>query len=103
MDKAGFHGPYTLAVAPERYNHLFRPVRPMNSNLQALVTDGIFKAPALESGGILMASGRQYASIVLGQDMNLDYNGPVGENLEFSVSESLALLIRDPRAICVLG
>ena len=50
-----------------------------------------------------MASGRQYASIVLGQDMTLGYNGPVGENLEFSVSERRALLIRDPRAIYVLG
>jgi uncharacterized linocin/CFP29 family protein len=50
-----------------------------------------------------MASGRQYASIVLGQDMTLGYNVPVGENLEFSVSESLALLIREPKAICVLG
>ena len=106
LDKAGFHGPYTLALAPERYNHLFRRYPQGGTELeylQALVTDGIFKAPALESGGILMASGRQYASIVLGQDMTLGYNGPVGENLEFSVSESLALLIRDPRAICVLG
>lgn len=50
-----------------------------------------------------MASGRQYAAIVLGQDMTLGYNGPMGENLEFFISESLALLIREPRAICVLG
>ena len=37
-----------------------------------------------------MASGRQYAAIVLGEDMTLGYIGPMGENLEFSVSESLA-------------
>jgi uncharacterized linocin/CFP29 family protein len=105
LDKAGFHGPYTLALAPERYNQLFRRYPQGGTELeylQALVTDGIFKTPALENGGILMASGRQYAAIVLGQDMTLGYIGPMGENLEFSISESLALLIREPRAICVL-
>ncbi|HIC93259.1 MAG TPA: bacteriocin, partial [Anaerolineae bacterium] len=58
--------------------------------------------PILESGGGLLASGRQYASIVLGQDMAIGFIGPVGEKLEFSISESLALLIRQPGAICVL-
>jgi uncharacterized linocin/CFP29 family protein len=104
LDKAGFHGPYTLALAPERFNHLFRRYPQGGTELeylQALVTDGIFKAPILQSGGVLMASGRQYAAIVLGQDMTLGYSGPIGENLEFSISESLALLIREPRAICV--
>jgi uncharacterized linocin/CFP29 family protein len=66
------------------------------------MTDGVFKAPILDSGGILLASGRQYAAIVLGQDMSVGFIGPVGENLEFSISESLALLIRQPKAICAL-
>ncbi len=106
LDKAGFHGPYTLALAPERYNQLFRRYPQGGTELEyleALVTDGIFKAPIMESGGILMASGGQYAAIVLGQDMTLGYIGPVGESLEFSISESLALLVREQRAICVLG
>ena len=46
-----------------------------------------------------MASGSQYAAIVLGQDMTLGYNGPTPKNPKFSVSESLALLIREPKAI----
>jgi hypothetical protein len=34
--------------------------------------------------------------------MAVGYNGPVGDNLEFYVMESLALLIRVPEAVCVL-
>lgn len=49
-----------------------------------------------------MASGRQFAFIVLGQDMAIGLVGPTGEEIEFSISESLAPLIRQPQAICVL-
>ena len=106
LDGAGFHGPYCLALAPARYNLLFRryPRGPVTEleHLRTIVTEGIFKAPILEGGGVLLASGRQYASIVLGQDMAIGFIGPVGERLEFSIAESLALLIRQPGAICVL-
>jgi len=105
LDKAGFHGPYALALAPSRYNLLFRRYPQGGTELeyvQAIVTEGVFKAPILESGGVLIASGRQYAAIILGQDMSVGFSGPVGESLEFTISESLALLIREPKAICVL-
>jgi len=106
LDSAGFHGPYCLALAPNRYNLLLRlyPRGPFSEleHVKTMVTDGIFKAPILESGGVLLASGRQFASIVLGQDMAIGFIGPVGEKLEFSISESLAPLIRQPQAICVL-
>ncbi|KUG10031.1 hypothetical protein ASZ90_016564 [hydrocarbon metagenome] len=39
---------------------------------------------------------------MLGQDMTTGFIGPVGDSLEFSISESLALLVRDPSSICVL-
>jgi uncharacterized linocin/CFP29 family protein len=105
IDKAGFHGPHILALAPNRYNLLFRRYPQGGTEfeyIQSLVTDGIFKAPFLDSGGVLMASGRQFSSIILGQDMTIGFIGPVGEKLEFSISESLALLIRRPKAICIL-
>jgi uncharacterized linocin/CFP29 family protein len=106
LDLAGFHGPYALALSPARYNLLFRRY-PQGStteleHLQQMVTDGIFKAPVLGDGGVLIASGQQYAAIVLGQDMTIGYTGPSQEALDFTISESLALLIREPRAICVL-
>lgn len=104
LDNAGFHGPYSLALSPDRYNLLLRRYPQGGTELEQIrsMTDGVFKAPILDSGGVLLASGRQYAAIVLGQDMSAGFIGPTGENLEFSISESLALLIRQPKAICVL-
>ena len=106
LDGAGFHGPYCLALTPSRYNLLYRRYPRGNvselEQVQTMVTEGVFKAPILESGGVLLASGRQFAAIVLGQDMAIGFIGPVEEKLEFSISESLALLVRAPGAICVL-
>ncbi len=106
LDNAGFHGPYELALTTGRYNALLR--RYPNGFLSELdhvkliATDGVFKGPAIEGGGVLVASGRQFASIVLGQDVSVGFIGPVGERLEFSISESLALIVQLPQAICVL-
>jgi len=106
LDDAGFHGPYALALAPERYNLLFR-LYPQGKqseldHLRMMVTEGIFKTPALDSGGLLLAATANCASIVLGQDMSLGYIGPMGDKQEFTISESLTLRIRQPSAICVL-
>jgi uncharacterized linocin/CFP29 family protein len=106
LDDAGFHGPYSLALAPSRYNLLFRRYPRGNfsemEHVKTMVTEGVFKAPILDSGGVLLASGRQFASIVLGQDMTIGFIGPTGQEIEFSISESLAPLIRQPQAICIL-
>jgi uncharacterized linocin/CFP29 family protein len=106
LDSAGFHGPYCLTLAPSRYNLLFRRYERGNlsemEHVRTMVTEGVFKAPELKSGGVLLASGRQYAAIVLGQDMTIGFIGPAGDKLEFSISESLVPLIRQPGAICVL-
>jgi uncharacterized linocin/CFP29 family protein len=106
LDEAGYHGPYALALAPARYNLLFRRylqgVGTELEHIRTIVTGGVFKAPALKSGGVLLATGKQYASIVLGQDMTTGFIGPRGDSLEFSISESLALMIRQAGAICAL-
>jgi uncharacterized linocin/CFP29 family protein len=107
LDAAGFHGPYSLALAPSRYNLLYRRYPQGNStefaHLQPIVTDGLLKAPALKEGGVLVASGVQFASIVIGQDMAIGFVGPSEGDLEFSVSESLALYVKQPGAVCVLA
>lgn len=106
LDKAGFPGPYTMALAPSRYNLLFR--RYMQGNLsefdllKEVVSGGIIKAPILKNGGVLMAKGSQFASIALGQDLISIFEGPVGAYYEFSLIESLALRVKYPGAICVL-
>ena len=106
LDDAGFHGPYCMALAPSLYNLLLRRY-PQGAgteldHIRGIVSDGVVKAPVLKKGGVILASGRQYATIVVGQDMTIGYNGPVGDGLDFYVIASLALLIRAPEAICVL-
>ena len=68
-----------------------------------MITRGVFKAPVLEEGGLLLASGQQIASIVLGQDMSVGFVGPVGSEMEFSISETLSLALYYPQAICALN
>ncbi|MGI5837888.1 MAG: family 1 encapsulin nanocompartment shell protein, partial [Chloroflexota bacterium] len=106
LDSAGFHGPYSLALAADRYNLLLRMYQQGNrtelDHIKEMVTDGVVKAASLKSGGILVASGRPYASILLGQDMRVGFIGPVEEKLEFSISESLTVYVRQPSSVCVL-
>ena len=106
LDDAGFHGPYCLGLAPARYNLLLRRYPQGDGteldHVRTILGGDVVKAPSLKQGGVLLASGRQYCSLVIGQDMSIGFNGPAGDAYEFSISESLALLIRAPEAICVL-
>ena len=105
LDDAGFHGPYTLALEPALYNVLLRRYPQGNQSeiehLRTIITDGIIKAPAMD-GGVLLASDSQHASIVLGQDMTIGFIGPAGDEVEFSISESLTVRIRHPQALVIL-
>jgi len=106
LDDAGFHGPYALALAPARYNLLLRLYTRGNKSemehVRTMATQGVFKAPVLKGGGVLLSTGRQYASIALGQDMSIAFIGPAGNEIEFMILESLALYVRRPQAICIL-
>lgn len=106
LDSAGFHGPYTLALAAGRYNALFRryPNGPMTEleHMRELVTDGIVKAASIKEGGVLVASGPQYVQIVLGQDLAAGFVGPEDRNYALTVSESIALRLLVPAAVVVL-
>ncbi len=106
LDDAGFHGPYSMALAPAQYNLLLRRYPQGDGteldHIRSMVTDGVVKAPVLKKGGVLLSSGSQYASIAIGQDMITAYNGPIGDLLEFQIYESLALIIRAPESILVL-
>jgi uncharacterized linocin/CFP29 family protein len=107
LDANGLHGPYALALAPALYNGLFRlypdggPTE--MEQMSALVTGGITKAPALTRGAVLLAVGKQFASLVLGQDLMAAYVGPRCGDLEFCLMESLALRVAVPGAVCVLA
>ena len=104
LDVGGFHGPYLLALSPDRYNLLFRRYPQGDSTKLEHVTQmavgGVIKAPSLAEGGILLAPSPHYAAIVLGQDLHVSYVGPTADMRRVAVSESLALRLA-PGAICV--
>jgi uncharacterized linocin/CFP29 family protein len=106
LDAAGFHGPYALALGPARHNSLYRLYPDGNGaelgHIEKIVGGGVFKSPALKAGGILLATGGQFSAIVLGQDLTVGYVGRVGPDVQLSVSESLALFLREPKAVCAL-
>jgi len=106
LDDAGFHGPYTLALAPKLYNRLFRryPQGQMTEleHIRQIAADGVVKAAGIAAGGVLVDTSGSFASIVLGQDLMAGFVGPAGGEYEFSVTETLALWIRQPQAVCVL-
>ncbi len=106
LDAAGFHGPYALALAPDRYNLLLRRY-PQGAgteleHLRLIAAEGVAKAAAIRAGGVLLASGAQYSSIVLGQDLMVGFVGPSGRDYELTVSESLALRLLQPASVVVL-
>ncbi|MBN2209571.1 MAG: bacteriocin family protein [Candidatus Coatesbacteria bacterium] len=106
LDDAGFHGPYALALAPKLYNILFRRYPQGNmtelDHIKSIITAGLIKGPAVKSGGVLIAAGAQFASLALGQDLMTGFVGPSGGDYEFTLSETLTLIVRQPGAICVL-
>lgn len=106
LDEAGFHGPYTLALAPQRYNLLLRiyhqGAKMELEHLKGIVGDGVVKSPFLQKGGLILDANKLYACLVVGQDMTVGFIGPEEGNLVFSISETIVPLIREPQAICVL-
>ena len=71
-------------------------------HIRQIVTEGVIKTPALPSGGILLCSGSQYATIAIGQDLMTAFIGPSGSEYEFLVSESAALSVYETGALCIL-
>jgi uncharacterized linocin/CFP29 family protein len=106
LDEAGFHGPYVLGLAPALHNLLHRIYPQGNQSemrhVESIVGGKVVKAPGIKQGGVLLASGKQFASIVIGQDMTTGFIGPAGSGYEFKISESLAPRVRVPSSVCVL-
>jgi uncharacterized linocin/CFP29 family protein len=106
LDDAGFHGPYAAAFSAKRYNLLFRkyPNSEMTelSHIRQIATEGIFKTSAIRDGGVLIASGSQFARIVLGQDLMTSFIGPEVGSYQFMVSATGALRLIEPKSVCAL-
>lgn len=106
LDKAGFHGPYSLGLSPELYNRLFRRYADGNmtglEHIRQIATDGVYKVPAIGAGGVLLNTSAAFAHILLGQDLVTGFVGPAGHEYNFIVFESLALRLLRPESICIL-
>lgn len=106
LEGKGLLGPYALALAPSRFDVLFRRYQEAAllqiQHVREIITGGLVKAAALEQGGLLVAVGSYYASIVLGQDMKLGFVGPRDTAYEFVIFESLAARVQLPEAVVVL-
>jgi uncharacterized linocin/CFP29 family protein len=106
LDNEGFHGPYTLALSVNLYNMLFRRYPQANTeykHISQFVTDGIIKTSSIKSGGVLLASHGSCICICLGLDITAGFIGPVEGEYEFIVSESAALKLNLPKAVCILN
>jgi uncharacterized linocin/CFP29 family protein len=102
LDAEGFGGPYVLALSPSRYNALFRRYQGSNmlqlDHLRRLCAGGVLKAPV--QGGVLLDP--RAGEIKIGQDLQVGYSATDGIHLRLFVSESLALLLDEPGAVCTL-
>ena len=74
----------------------------LRGDVRQIITDPIVKAPAIKTGGILLCTSGPFANIVLGQDLMTGFTGPTGSEYGFTVSESIALWLMQPGAICIL-
>jgi uncharacterized linocin/CFP29 family protein len=103
LDANGFGGPYALALAPERYNALFRRVEGSDllqvDHLRRLCEAGLYKAPV--PGGVLVDP--RVGSLTVGQDLRVGFSANDGVHLQLFVSESLVLLLDEPGAVCTLA
>lgn len=104
----GFFGPYAVVLSPALYTKTQRVVPGMGQLLSKLITDvaeaGLFQSPVLKAEqGIVVAVGKHNMDLVVGQDLITAYLGNEEMSHRFRVLETLALRVKRPGAICVLG
>lgn len=102
LDREGFHGPYALALSPNLYNNLFRRYEGTDmlqlEHLRRLCELGVYKAPIKEAVLLDPHAGR----IIVGQDLMTGYTSNDGIHYQLFASESLVLMLDDPKAVCTL-
>jgi len=106
LDAGGHTGPYAMALSPRLYAllHQVYPGRDtiLIDHVRKVVTEGVFKAPVLTAGGVLVETTRRNLALMVGQDLATGFESIDGMTYRLSAFESLALVIRFPSAICVL-
>jgi uncharacterized linocin/CFP29 family protein len=106
LDAAGRHGPFAVAVSPQRFYQLLRPypgssLTPHAQLLPAFV-GGIVKAPALADGAVIVVRSASGPHAVVGQELAAAYDGREGIFHRISLVESVTLLPGVPGSVAVL-
>lgn len=95
--------PYMLLVSPARYADLLRYTEKAGvmelQRVKALVDD-VVQTPLLDDDNVLIISTNKHViDLVVGADTVLDYLGPSGDEHLYRLWETLALRIKNPKAI----
>ncbi|MEK8089994.1 family 1 encapsulin nanocompartment shell protein [Thermithiobacillus plumbiphilus] len=103
LDERGYRGPYALALAPRLHNLLFRRYPDGSDLVQAehlkeICTAGIFKADM--PGAVVLSP--EAGTLLIGEDLHVDYTLADPAHFYFSVRESLVLKVDAPGAICTI-
>lgn len=103
LDGDGFRGPYALVLSPVLYNGLFRRYAGTDmlqvEHLGRLCRLGVFKAPI--TGGAVVDA--RVGRLVIGQDLQAGFASQTGTHYNLYLSESIVLLVEEPRAVCTIG
>lgn len=108
LSGAGYTPPFGAILSPALYASLLRVYKDSDtleiSHAKEALTGGIFESPVLnENQGVVLAVGRQNIDLAIGQDMATAYLESKNLNHYLRVFETVALRIKRPGSICVLG
>ena len=106
LDATGRHGPFAVAVSPQRFYQLLRPYPGSSltphAQLLPAFAGGIVKAPSLADGAVVVVRSPSGPRAVIGQELAAAYDGREGIFHRISLVESVALLPGVPGSVAVL-
>jgi uncharacterized linocin/CFP29 family protein len=108
LNAAGFSGPYAVVVSPRMFVSMSRMFEITGvleiEQIRKITAAGVFVTPVLpEPTALVVSTGPENLDIVVGVDMTTAFIESSKMNHHFRVLETLALRIKRPESICVLG
>jgi uncharacterized linocin/CFP29 family protein len=108
LGEGHFHPPYTLVVPPQLavlLNRIFGNTAVLEiDQVRAVMGGGVFVTPTLPGNvAVVVAAGQENMDLVLAQDMVTAFLETMAMSHHFRVLESLALRVKQPGAVVVLG
>ncbi len=103
-----FRGPFALAVPPQLFvllNRVFGNTGVLEiDQVKRLVGGGVYVTPALPANtAVLVAPGPENMDLLISQDLTIAFLESTAMQHHFRVLEIVALRVKRPGAICVLG